>query len=40
MNNNIKKKYELAKEIYTEYGIDIDKAIEKANSIPVSMHCW
>ena len=40
MNNDITKKYELAKEIYAEHGIDIDKAIEKANSIPVSMHCW
>lgn len=34
------KAYEIAKEIYAEYGIDTDKAIEIAGNIPVSMHCW
>ena len=38
--DNITKKYELAKEIYQDHGIDIDEAIEKANSIPISMNCW
>lgn len=34
------KAYEMAKEIYAEYGIDTDKAMEKVSKIPISMHCW
>lgn len=37
---DVKKGYELAKEFYAQYDIDVDKAIEIANSIPISMHCW
>lgn len=37
---DVNKGYELAKEFYAQYGIDVDKAIETANSIPISMHCW
>ena len=32
--------YKLAKERYAQIGVDTDKAIEKALSIPVSVHCW
>lgn len=32
--------YRLAKEKYAAIGVDTDKAIEKALSIPVSIHCW
>ena len=32
--------YDYAKEIYAQYGVDIDKAMEKAAQLPVSMHCW
>ncbi|MBR3502967.1 MAG: L-rhamnose isomerase [Clostridia bacterium] len=32
--------YDYAKEIYAQYGVDIDKAMEKAALLPVSMHCW
>lgn len=35
-----KKAYEIAKEIYAGIGVDTDKVIEKAASIPVSIHCW
>ena len=31
--------YDYAKEIYAQYGVDIDKAMEKAALLPVSMHC-
>lgn len=34
------KGYSLAKEIYAEYGVDVDKAIEVCDSTPVSLHCW
>lgn len=38
--SNVQKGYELAKEIYQSYGIDVDRAIEKCNEIPLSIHCW
>lgn len=37
---DLKKGYEVAKEFYAQYGIDVDKAIEAADSTPISMHCW
>ena len=36
----VKERYESAKEIYKKAGVDTDKAIELADKIPVSMHCW
>ena len=33
-------RYESAKEIYANIGIDTDSAIEKLKNIPVSLHCW
>ena len=38
--NNIKKSYEIAKEIYAEIGVDTDSVIEKLKSIPISLQCW
>ena len=35
-----RKRYESAKEIYAEIGVDTEEAIKKLGSIPVSMHCW
>jgi L-rhamnose isomerase len=32
--------YELAKERYAQWGVDVDAALEQLESIPVSMHCW
>ncbi len=37
---SIEKGYELAKEIFAQYGIDVDKAIEICDKTPVSIHCW
>ena len=34
------RSYERAKEIYSAVGVDCDRAIEKALSIPVSIQCW
>ena len=34
------KGYEAAKEIFSQYGIDVDKAIEILDKTPVSIHCW
>jgi L-rhamnose isomerase len=33
-------RYESAKAIYAEYGVDTDAAIAKLKNIPVSLHCW
>lgn len=37
---NLEKMYGMAKARYVELGINTDKAIRQALSIPVSMHCW
>lgn len=33
-------RYESAKAMYLELGVDADKAIETLKTIPISMHCW
>ena len=33
-------RYEEAKKIYAQYGIDTEKAIERLGNIAVSVHCW
>jgi len=38
--SNVAKNYEIAKEIYAEYGIDTDAVIAKLKTVPVSLHCW
>lgn len=37
---DVKKGYEVAKEYYARYGIDVDKMIEICDKTPISMHCW
>lgn len=37
---DVKKGYEVAKEFYAAYGIDVDKAIQEVDSTPISIHCW
>ena len=39
-SKKILKGFEYAKEVFLERGVDVEKAIKKADSIPVSMHCW
>lgn len=34
------KGYEYAKEVYAGRGVDVDKAIEAMNGVPISMNCW
>ena len=34
------KRYEEAREIYREFGVDTEKAIETLSKVPVAMHCW
>ncbi|MBC5786533.1 MULTISPECIES: L-rhamnose isomerase [Clostridiaceae] len=37
---DVNKGYEVAKEFYAQYGIDVDEAIKICNETPISMHCW
>ncbi len=39
-SKDLDKMYQLAKARYAELGINTDKAIRQALTIPVSMHCW
>lgn len=34
------KRYDLAKQQYSEMGIDADEAIRKLSTIAISLHCW
>lgn len=37
---NVEKGFEVAKELYAHYGIDVEKALEICDSTPLSIHCW
>ena len=32
--------YQEAKEKYAAYGVDVEKAMERLKTVPVSLHCW
>lgn len=36
----ILKDYENAKEVYSSFGVDLDKVIERFKEIPISLNCW
>ncbi len=41
MNEKTRKQaYEAAKAQYAVLGVNVDKAIETLNSVPISIHCW
>lgn len=37
---DLQKGYEVAKELYAQYGVDVDKAMELCDKTPISIHCW
>ena len=37
---NIKKAYELAKEMYAAIGVDTDAALKAMKQVNISLHCW
>lgn len=39
-DSQIQNAYEAARERYASAGLDTDAAIDKALSVPISMHCW
>jgi len=36
----IKQAYDAAKDLYTEFGVDVEAVIAKFEKIPVSIPCW
>jgi len=38
--DQINSNYELAKQAFSELGVDVDGALETLNKITISMHCW
>jgi len=36
----IKQAFEFAKARYTEFGVDVDKAISELDKLSISLHCW
>jgi len=39
-SESVEAAYKIAKERYAAIGVDVDAAIEKALTVPVSLHCW
>ncbi len=37
---NIKNRYQEAKEMYQELGVDVDEALANLDKFSISMHCW
>lgn len=37
---DIRKRYEQARELYRDIGVDTDLAIKKLSEVSISMHCW
>lgn len=37
---NIEQAYQLARDQYSEWGVDTESAIKQLARIPISMHCW
>ena len=37
---NVKERFELAKQEYEKWGIDVDKALEELAKVKISIHCW
>ncbi|MEK3988627.1 MULTISPECIES: L-rhamnose isomerase [Robertmurraya] len=36
----IKENFELAKQAYSKWGIDVEDVLQKLKSVPISIHCW
>jgi len=36
----VQKKYELAKDEYKSFGVDVEKAMSELDSINISLNCW
>ena len=39
-SKNVEQSFALAKERYAAFGVDVDRALQRLGSIPISLHCW
>ena len=40
LESRILQGYAYAHDVFAQWGLDIDKAIEESLRVPISMHCW
>ena len=40
MSSKISKEFKLPKEIYSSYGIDVEKALHILKNVPILIYCW
>jgi len=40
LNEKIKPGFKLARDRYAEYGVDVNRALDRLAQIPISLHCW
>lgn len=40
MGQDVVQRFEEAKKLYEQHGIDVDQALEQLKQIKISMHCW
>ncbi|WP_054955986.1 L-rhamnose isomerase [Paenibacillus dakarensis] len=40
MRKEVVQRFEEAKQLYEQHGVDVDKALEKLEQIKISVHCW
>lgn len=40
MRKEVVQRFEEAKQLYEQHGVDVDQALEKLEQIKISMHCW
>lgn len=38
--SQLKSAFQLAKDAYSAYGVDVEAAIQRLSEIPISIHCW
>lgn len=39
-SKNVEQAYDLAKQRYADLGVDVEQALAKLATIPISLHCW
>jgi L-rhamnose isomerase len=39
-SKQVESAYELAKQRYAEWGVDVDQAVARLAKVPISLHCW
>ena len=40
MSDRIEQAYSLASQQYADFGVDVEDALRKLATIPISLHCW